>query len=62
MKGHDRPTEVKHEVQFGDGGIFDEEINEQNMEIAHAPQSVLEQYGPRRPVDLQQRSLKLRQA
>ena len=50
MKGHDRPTEVKHEVQFGDGRIFDEEINEQNMEIAHAPQSVLETYGPRRPV------------
>ena len=32
MTRHDQPRQIQHEVQFGDGRVFEEEIDESKME------------------------------
>lgn len=42
MTKHDQPRQVQHEVQFGDGRVFEEEIDESKMEVAYVPKPLVE--------------------
>ena len=46
MQKQDRPTEVQHDVTFGDGRVFEEEIIKSETQVAYVPKPVVESQQP----------------